>query len=472
MKTLFARIIFISLMQCYAGVLLAHVELDNPLGGETFVVGQTVTIQWHIEIPHNTLNWDVLFSSDGGATWAFIQMDLPVGSLSYSWIVPDIITSQARVSVIQDNEGQDYQDESMNFTIQPPPMIPFIVLGAMDTIIESNIESQDDAIQTWLDNHGGAIASGFCGELIWSHNFSNLSNDCGATGNAEVTFIATDECGSAETTATVNVVDSSPPVFLNQSTDLLVECNGVGNQADLVPWLISHGGATASDDGGNLTWSNDYSMLNDSCGSSGNTTVVFSATDECGNTSTTSATFNIEDHVPPIISITSQDTLIECGLANTQQVLQNWLVRQGGAQASDICGSIVWTNDFPVVLDTCLASTNVSVNFTAMDECGNSSSTSATVTLMGSLGTADSELSEFGFSVSPNPAHHTIKVTFDNNEIMSTHLSLFNSFGLLILSQKVNAEVIDIPVSGYTPGIYYLHAKTVKGIYTRKFVIE
>ena len=131
MKALISRIILIALMQCCAGTLLAHVELDNPLGGKTFTVGQTVTIEWHIAIPHNTLNWDVLFSSDGGATWASIQMDLPVGSLSYSWVVPNIITSQARVSVIQDNSGQDYQDERMNFTIQAPPMLPFIVMGAM-----------------------------------------------------------------------------------------------------------------------------------------------------------------------------------------------------------------------------------------------------------------------------------------------------------------------------------------------------
>lgn len=472
MKTLISRIIFITLMQCFAGSLLAHVELDNPLGGETYIVGQTVTIQWHIAIPHNTLNWDVLLSTDGGATWAFIQMDLPPGSLSYSWIVPDNITSQARVSVIQDNSGQDYQDESMNFAIQAPPMLPFIVLGAIDTTIESNIENQDDAIQSWLDNHGGATATGFCGELIWSHNFSELSNDCGVTGNAVVTFIATDECGSAETTATVNVVDSSPPVFLNQSTDLLVECNGVGNQADLVPWLINHGGAQASDDGGNLTWSNDYSMLSNSCGSTGNATVIFTATDECGNSSTTSSTFTVEDHLPPVISMAAHDTIIECGLPNTQEVLQTWLDRHGSAQASDICGNIFWSNDFPVVVDTCHASTTVSVNFTAMDECGNSDSTAAIVTLMGTSGTAVSQLNEFALRVSPNPAHHALKIVFDKNEILPTHLSLFNSFGLLILSQKVTAEVIDIPVSGYPPGIYYLRAATVKGIYTCKFVIE
>jgi hypothetical protein len=470
--TFISRLIFILLMQCCAGTLSAHVELDNPLGGETFIVGQTVTIEWHIAIPHNTLNWDVLFSSDGGATWAFIQMDLPVGSLSYSWVVPDIITSQARVSVIQDNSGTDYQDESMNFTIQAPSMLPFIVSGAIDTTIESNIADQDEAIQSWLDNHGGASATGFCGELIWSYNYSNLSNECGVTGSALVTFTAVDECGSTETTATVTVVDSSPPSIISQATDLLVECDGTGNLPDLVPWLVNHGGAVASDDGGNLTWSNDYSVLNISCGSSGNATVIFTTTDECSNTSTTSATFSIEDHVSPMISIAAKDTVMECGLPNTHAILQSYLDRQGGAQASDICGNISWTNDFPVVVDTCHASTNVSVNFTATDECGNNTITTAIVTLMGTLGITDTDPRSFDLTVYPNPAHHTLRIVFDKSEFLPSNLSLFNSFGLLILSQKITVEVIDMPLSGYPPGLYYLHANTGKGIYTTKFVIE
>lgn len=469
MKTLISRILFIALIQCYAGILLAHVELDNPLGGETFTVGQTVTIQWHIAIPHNTLNWDVLFSSDGGATWAFIQMDLPVGSLSYSWVVPNNITSQARVSVIQDNSGQDYQDESMNFTIQPPPMLPFIVLGATDTVIESNI-IQHDAIQTWVDNHGGATATGFCGELIWSHNYIDLSNGCGATGSALVTFTALDECGSTETSATVTVVDSSPPVFTNPAFDLLVECNGTGHQAELNQWLGNQGGAMAQDNGGNITWSNDYASLNDSCGSSGNATVIFTATDECGNTSTSWTLFTIEDNIPPMISVAAQDTFIECGLPNTQAILQSYLDRQGGAQASDLCGSVLWTNDFPEMVDTCHGITSVAVNFTATDECGNSSITNAIVTLMGALGASVIAPSDLGFKVSPNPAHDQIKITIDKAEPL--YISLFDVFGHQVLSvQEVTGE-INIDVNGIAPGMYLLHAKSDEGVYTRKVIIE
>jgi hypothetical protein len=113
------RVFRLSLFVLFASTadLYAHVELDYPVGGETFVSGTTINIQWHIAIAHNTLNWDLYYSTDGGMSWEAIQENLPAGSLSYQWLVPGEATSLARVSVIQDNDGQDYQDESSNFTI-------------------------------------------------------------------------------------------------------------------------------------------------------------------------------------------------------------------------------------------------------------------------------------------------------------------------------------------------------------------
>jgi hypothetical protein len=166
-------------------------------------------------------------------------------------MVPSTITSQARVSVIQDNSAQDYQDESLNFNIVAPPMPPVIVNAAMDINIESNVDTQQDAIQAWLDNHGGASATSFCGDLIWSDNYLGLSNGCGSTGSAIVTFTVTDPCVSTETVATVTVVDTAPPVLNTLASPLVVECDGNGNVAQFNAWLQMNGGATASDAGGN-----------------------------------------------------------------------------------------------------------------------------------------------------------------------------------------------------------------------------
>ena len=95
-----------------------HVALDAPQGGETFTPGETVQIQWHEVIAHNSLNWDLYFSSDGGQTWDVIMEDIDHGTLSYSWTVPEINTTTAQIRVVQDNPGTNYQDDSDNFTIQ------------------------------------------------------------------------------------------------------------------------------------------------------------------------------------------------------------------------------------------------------------------------------------------------------------------------------------------------------------------
>src|SRR5688500_5843663 len=107
MSRLITKIAFIISLHLMTLPLYAHVEIDYPVGGETLNPGQIINIEWHVAIAHNTLNWDVLYSSDGGMTWTPIQMDIPAGQLSLTWQVPTNTTTMARVSVIQDNDGMD-----------------------------------------------------------------------------------------------------------------------------------------------------------------------------------------------------------------------------------------------------------------------------------------------------------------------------------------------------------------------------
>lgn len=96
----------------------AHVQLDYPVGGETFNAGGSVQIQWHITIPHDIQNWDLYFSADGGDTWEAIQLNLDPSVLKYRWPVPKIATQRARIRIDMDNTGTDYTDVSRDFTIR------------------------------------------------------------------------------------------------------------------------------------------------------------------------------------------------------------------------------------------------------------------------------------------------------------------------------------------------------------------
>lgn len=382
MRAVITRIVFIAFLLSHAFVVKAHVALDYPHGGETFIVGETITIQWHIVAAHATLNWDLFFSVDSGETWDTLQLDIPTSQLSYEWEVPDSLTTHARIRVIQDNESQNYQDESMDFAIVPNTSPPMLDAPATDMVIECSIADQQAAIQAWLDNHGGAAATNYCGALIWSHDYPGISDGCGATGSAGVTFTAIDECGVITTNATLTIVDTSPPIMIVPATDMVVEADAQGNVPELMQWLNSIGGALASDVCSQISWSNNYLMLSDDCGMSGSASVIFTATDQCGNWTTTAAAFTIQDHTSPSILVTPQPLTISCDAINPENEIQQWLNNLGGAQASDVSGEVEWTNDYSGLSDGCGATGSAAVIFTATDACGNSATTSATVTII------------------------------------------------------------------------------------------
>lgn len=96
----------------------AHVGLDYPVGGETFLSGSVVEIRWQIVVDHGDNVWDLLFSSDGGSTWDPLATDLPKTQLTYQWTVPSVTTSQGIIRVIQNNVSYpNLHDDSGEFSI-------------------------------------------------------------------------------------------------------------------------------------------------------------------------------------------------------------------------------------------------------------------------------------------------------------------------------------------------------------------
>ena len=266
---------------------------------------------------------------------------------------------------------------------------PSITTQASDLTVECDGAGNTAELNAWLAAHGGAVASDVCcgTDVTWSHNYTALSDDCGATGSAMVTFTATDCCGNASTTsATFTIIDTTPPSITTQASDLTVECDGAGNTTELNAWLASHGGAVASDVccGTDVTWTNDFIALSDDCGATGSATVTFTATDCCDNTATTQATITIVDTTPPSITTQASDLTVECDGAGNTTELNAWLAVHGGAVASDVCcgTDVTWTNDFTALSDECGTSGSATVTFTATDCCGLTSTTQATFTII------------------------------------------------------------------------------------------
>ena len=263
---------------------------------------------------------------------------------------------------------------------------PNIDVESLDETVECDGSGNDTELQAWLNSNGGASASDVCSDVVWTNNFTTISDDCGVTGSALVIFTATDDCGNATTTeATFTIEDTTDPTINTPASDLSIECDDADQQAAIDAWLLSNGGANSTD-ACNTTaviWTHDYAPgdENTECGATGSVLVTFTATDNCGLFSTTSATITIEDTTPPTIDIESVDETVECDGAGNDAELQAWLDANGGASASDICGDVTWTNDFVTLTDDCGMTGMSIVTFTATDDCGNATTTQATFTI-------------------------------------------------------------------------------------------
>jgi hypothetical protein len=91
-----------------------------------------------------------------------------------------------------------------------------------------------------------------------------------------------------------------PPLIETVAKDVKVECDGLGNTAELKHWLANHGGGKTID-GWDAQWSHDFVSLLKGRGATGSVRVTFTATDSCGMKMSTAATFSILDTKIPLI---------------------------------------------------------------------------------------------------------------------------------------------------------------------------
>ncbi|WP_115867400.1 T9SS type A sorting domain-containing protein, partial [Marinoscillum furvescens] len=97
--------------------------LSAPNGGESFTVGESTNITWtSAGIPDTDLI-EIRLSTDGGTTYSILA-DGTFGTYSgtYSWTVPDQVTSTARIEIA--NTTQNVADASdANFSIEAAPAV-------------------------------------------------------------------------------------------------------------------------------------------------------------------------------------------------------------------------------------------------------------------------------------------------------------------------------------------------------------
>ncbi|OBQ51806.1 hypothetical protein VQ01_15125, partial [Tamlana sp. s12] len=264
------------------------------------------------------------------------------------------------------------------FTIEDNTAPTIDTTNQMDIDIVCGSGNTQQQLNDWLNNNAGATATDNCSNITWSNNYgSDTAIKCIGENGIEVVFTATDDCGnSSTTTASYLIKDDVPPTLTVQAQSITVQCDGIGNTAQLNDWLNTNGGATATENCSTIVWSNDFTGLSDDCGETGSALVTFTATDACGNTSSSSATFTIEDTTFPTWNNEPSDLTVECdGTTDASGAFANWLASFSG---TDTCGTATVTNNSVGLSDLCGATGVETVTFMLTDDCGNAITKEAT----------------------------------------------------------------------------------------------
>ncbi len=260
-------------------------------------------------------------------------------------------------------------------------MDPAIDTEAQNLTIECDGSNQSVLLQGWLNGNAGATASDNCGDNVsWSNDFTGAVNSiCAGTSEIEVTFTVTDECANTnETTATFRIEDTTPPVLMVPE-NLVLDCGDPFNPFFITIWM---NGASAIDAcNGIAVVTNSIVLVEEECGLTNTTHYEFATEDDCGNRTALTRTVTIVDNEDPEIDTPAEDLVVECGAVAD---VEAWLISNGGASANDNCSDeeLTWSYEESVTANGCGGTGTTTYIFTVEDNCGNTSTTAASLVIV------------------------------------------------------------------------------------------
>ncbi|MCE7996742.1 MAG: HYR domain-containing protein, partial [Roseivirga sp.] len=211
------------------------------------------------------------------------------------------------------------------------------------------------------------ISSGACGDA--TIEISQTKFDCTDLGANTITITATNHNNVVTTeTVTVTITDDIAPTIITQDATITLDANG---NASVTVAQVDNG----SYDNCNLTLSLD--QLNFDCSDLGANTVTLTGTDASGNMASATAIVTVTDNIAP--AAIAQSVTVQLN-ANGQASITASQVNNG---SSDNCGISTVT-----LSSTSFDCTNLGTNtvtLTVTDVSGNSSTTSATVTVLDNI---------------------------------------------------------------------------------------
>ncbi|HMS69369.1 MAG TPA: hypothetical protein PKD18_14585, partial [Saprospiraceae bacterium] len=190
------------------------------------------------------------------------------------------------------------------------------------------------------------------------------------------TYVATDACGNYSTASQIIEVDDQiSPQITQIPNDETVSCGELVADAD--PDLIL---ATDNCDVPTISVETDI-ISNYVCPNQYTITRTYVATDACGNTSSSSQIIQVDDQISPTIISIPLDELVSCELnvsdPNTSEVISN-----------DNCESSPTISVLPDVIQNQICDNRYTIvrTYIATDACGNTTSSTQTITVYDETG--------------------------------------------------------------------------------------
>jgi hypothetical protein len=195
-------------------------------------------------------------------------------------------------------------------------------------------------------------------------NEQTIPGSCAGSFIVIRTWTATDDCGNSTTAVqTINAGDTESPVFTSVPADETIECS---------TGVPAPGTVTATDNcDTDVNIVLNEQTIPGSCAGSFIVIRTWTATDDCGNSTTAVQTINAGDTESPVFTSVPADETIECSTG---------VPTLGTVTATDNCDT-----DVNIVLNeqtipgSCAGSFVVIRTWTAIDDCGNSTTAVQTI---------------------------------------------------------------------------------------------
>jgi hypothetical protein len=242
---------------------------------------------------------------------------------------------------------------------------------AQDVTMEATLMNYMNAIQAWVNNHGGASFSvPGCSPVTWTSDFDmdNWVWNCSyIDGHIDVTFTAHDNCGHTFITcATFTLVDTQGPSCV-KATNFTLDCSDPNAAADLDEWLNYDG--NWNDLSQPVTFTHDFTGIPPGACNGAPIKVTWTATDNCGNTTIFIGYLTVVDTQAPVLAGVPADMTLDPCTA---------IPPAANVTATDACDPSV-TVDFDETTTGPYCNQIITRTWTATDDCGNTVSASQTI---------------------------------------------------------------------------------------------